>query len=83
MRLNRRGSIWKHVRVADGKWRCCRPVLDAKGKMLADMVTVKGREERHAEGGYVIFFYNQSLLWQNCGPKPAVAIAAATPAGAL
>ena len=40
MRLNRRVSIWKHVRVADGKWRYCRPVLDAKGKMVADMVTV-------------------------------------------
>ncbi len=77
MRLNRRVSIWKHVRVADGKWRYCRPVLDAKGKMVADMVTVKGRGERHTEGGYVISFYNPSLIWQKCGPKPADAVAAA------
>jgi hypothetical protein len=77
MRVNRRVSIWKHVRVADGKWRYCRPVLDAKGKMVADMVTVKEREERHAEGGYVISFYNPSLTWQKCGPKPADAVAAA------
>ncbi len=55
MRLNRRVSIWKHVRVGDGKWRYCRPVLDAKGKMVADMVTVKGHEERHTEGGYCHF----------------------------
>jgi hypothetical protein len=40
MRVNRRVSIWKHVRLADGKWRYCRPVLDAKGKIVPDMVTV-------------------------------------------
>lgn len=77
MRLNRKVSIWKHVRLADGKWRYCRPVLDPKGKMVADMVTVKGREERHTEGGYVISFYNPNLTWQKCGPKPADAVAAA------
>lgn len=38
MGLNRKVSIWKHVRLADGKWRYCRPVLDAKGKIVADMV---------------------------------------------
>jgi hypothetical protein len=77
MQLNRKVSIWKHVRLADGKWRYCRPVLDAKGKMVADMVTVKGREERHTEGGYVISFYNPNLTWQKCGPKSADAVAAA------
>jgi hypothetical protein len=41
MQLNRKVSIWKHVRLADGKWRYCRPVLDAKGKMVADMVALK------------------------------------------
>ena len=25
MRVNRRVSIWKHVRLADGKWRYCPP----------------------------------------------------------
>ncbi len=77
MRLNRKVSIWKHVRLADGKWRYCRPALDAKGKIVPDMVVVKGREERHAEGNYVISFYNPSLTWRKCGSKPADAVAAA------
>jgi hypothetical protein len=77
MRVNRRVSIWKHVRLVDGKWRYCRPVPDARGKIIPDMVMVKGREERHPEGNYVISFYNPSLTWQKCGPKPADAVAAA------
>ncbi len=77
MGLNRKVSIWKHVRLADGKWRYCRPVLDAKGKIVADMVRVNGHEERHPEGSYVISFYNPGLTWKKCGPKPADAIAIA------
>jgi integrase/recombinase XerD len=77
MRVNRRVSIWKHVRLADGKWRYCRPVLDAKGRIVSDMVMVKGREEHHAEGNYVISFYNPKLTWQKCGRKPTDAVVAA------
>ena len=77
MRVNRKVSIWKHVRLADGKWRYCRPVLDAKGKIVSDIVMVKGREERHAGGTYCVCFYNPKLTWQKCGPKPADALAAA------
>jgi hypothetical protein len=75
MRVNRRVSIWKHVRLAEGKWRYC-PVLDAEGKIIPDTVMVKGREERHSEGNYLISFYNPSLTWQKCGPKPTAAILA-------
>ena len=77
MRVNRRGSIWKHVRIGDGKWRYCRPVLDAKGKIIPNMVLVNGREVRHDEGTYVISFYNPKLTWQKCGRKPTDAVAAA------
>lgn len=77
MRVNRKVSIWKHVRLADGKWRYCRPVLDAKGKIVPDMVRVNGSEERHAEGTYCICFYNPRLTWRTCGLKPADAVAAA------
>jgi len=77
MRVTRRVSIWKHVRLADGKRRYCRPVLDANGKIVPDMVRVRGCEEHHPEGNYVISYYNLSLTWQNCGPKPADVIAAA------
>jgi len=52
-------------------------VLDAKGKIVADMVRVNGHEERHPEGSYVISFYNPGLTWKKCGPKPADAIAIA------
>jgi hypothetical protein len=49
-------------------------VLDAKGKIVSDMVMVKGREEHHAEGNYVISFYNLGKLigrrwtfgWRTC-----------------
>jgi integrase/recombinase XerD len=77
MRVNRRVSIWKHVRIGEGKWRYCRPVLDAKGKIVPNMVLVNGREVRRDEGTYVISFYNPTLTWQKCGPKPADAVAAA------
>ena len=77
MRVNRRVGIWKHVRLADGKWRYCRPVLDAKDKIVPHMVRVKGVEEHHAEGNYVISFYDPILTWRNCGLKPADAVAAA------
>ncbi len=77
MRVNRKASIRKHVRLADGKWRYCRPVPNAKGKIVSDMVMAKGREERHAEGTYCICFYNPKLTWQKCGPKPVDALAAA------
>ena len=69
MRVNRRGSIWKHARLADGKWRYCRPVLDANGKIVPDMVTVNGDDERHPEGSYVISFYNPTLTWKKCGKE--------------
>jgi integrase/recombinase XerD len=77
MRVNRRVSIWKHVRLADGKWRYCRPVLDAKDKIVPNLVSIKGVEEHHGEGNYVISFYNPDLTWQKCGPKPADAVAGA------
>jgi integrase len=77
MRLNRRVSIWKHVRLSDGKWRYCRPALDPKNKIIFDIVIVNGQEERHPEGVYCICFYNPKLTWQKCGSKPADALAAA------
>lgn len=77
MRMNRRVSIWKHVRVANGKWRYCRPVLDEKGKIVADMVTVPGGlKEHHAEGEYCIFFRNPKPTFLRCGSKAADALAA-------
>ena len=54
-----------------------RPVLDAKGKIIPDMLIVNGLEERHAEGTYCICFYNPKLTWQKCGRKPMDAVAAA------
>lgn len=77
MRMNRKVSIWKHVRLADGNWRYCRPVLDDKGKIAPNMVHVNSHEEKHPEGEYCICFYNPKLTWQKCGPKPADALAAA------
>jgi hypothetical protein len=78
MRMNRRVSIWKHVRLADGKWRYCRPVRDEKGKIVADMVIVPGgHKQHHPEGEYCIFFRNPKPTFLRCGPKPAHAVAAA------
>lgn len=77
MRMNRRVSIWKHVRLANGKWRYCRPVLDEKGRIIVDMVIAPGGlNEHHAEGKYCIFFRNPKPTFQPCGPKPADALAA-------
>ena len=70
--MNRRVIISKHVCLADGKWRYCRPVLDAKGKIIPDMLIVNALEERHAEGTYCICFYNPKLTWQKCGRKRVV-----------
>ena len=75
--MNRKVSIWKHVRLADGAWRYCRPVLDEKGKIMPHMVHVNSHEESHPEGEYCICYYNPKLTWKKCGPKPADALAAA------
>jgi hypothetical protein len=75
--MNRKVSIWKHVRLADGNWRYCRPVLDSKGKIVPKMVHVNSHEENHPEGEYCICYYNPKLTWQKCGSKPADALAAA------
>lgn len=77
MRMNRKVSIWKHVRLADGNWRYCRPVLDNKGKIVPNLVHVNSHEEQHPEGEYYICYYGPKLTWQKCGPKPADALAAA------
>lgn len=75
--MNRSVSIWKHVRLDDGNWRYCRPVLDSKGKIVPNMVRVNSHEEHHPEGEYCICYYSPKLTWQKCGPKPADALAAA------
>jgi hypothetical protein len=46
MPMNRKVSIWKHVRLADGKWRYCRPVLDEKGKIVPHMSEAAARKEK-------------------------------------
>ena len=60
MRVNRRVSIWKHVRLANGNWRYCRPALDAKKKMIPDVVIVNGQEERRPEAFTAFAFITQS-----------------------
>jgi hypothetical protein len=48
-----------------------------QGQDFPNLVLVNGREERHDGGTYVMSFYNPTLTWQKCGPKPADAVAAA------
>ena len=73
--MNRKASIWKHVRLANAKWRYCRPVLHSKGKIVPNMVRVNSHEEHHPGGEYCICYYSPKLTWQKCGSKPADALA--------
>ena len=39
-----------------GQWRWCRLAVDPKGQPKRDIVLVRGHEQRHAEGGYALFW---------------------------
>src|SRR5207253_4452083 len=45
--MNRRVSVWKYVRLKNGRWRYCRPAVAKNGKIKADWVIVKGKHQRH------------------------------------
>ena len=49
----RKYTIYKYVRTDRG-WRYCRPVFASNNKIKPNVVLVKGREETHAEGYYVL-----------------------------
>jgi hypothetical protein len=61
MRMNRRVSVWKHVRLGNGKWRYCRPVRDEKGKIVADVVTVPGGHEERLQRFFALIFAHRAL----------------------
>ena len=45
-------TIYKYVRLRGGSWRYCRAALYANRTIKPNVVTVGGREEKHAEGNY-------------------------------
>ncbi len=53
-------SIYKYVRLADKGWRYCRAVFHSNGKIKPNIVLVRGKEEKHAEGSY---FLNYNSQW--------------------
>jgi integrase len=47
--------LMKRVKLHD-QWRWCRLALDPKRQPRRDIVLVKGREQRHPEGAYALFW---------------------------
>jgi hypothetical protein len=53
---NAEGSrLMKRVKL-HSQWRWCRLAVDPKGQPKRDVILVKGREQRHPEGVYALFW---------------------------
>ena len=53
-------SIYKYCRT-DAGWRYCKTVFHPNGKIKSNIVLVRGKEEKHAEGSYFLNHNNLSL----------------------
>jgi site-specific recombinase XerD len=51
-------SIYKYCRT-DAGWRYCKAVFHPNGKIKPNIVLVRGKEEKHAEGSYFLNHNNQ------------------------
>jgi integrase len=51
-------SIYKYCRT-DAGWRYCKAVFHPNGKIKPNIVLVRGKEEKHAEGSYFLNYNNQ------------------------
>src|SRR5437773_8491438 len=59
--MNRRVSVWKYVRLKNGRWRYCKPAVAKNGKIKADWVIVKGKHQRHLEGTFYLHRYDRNI----------------------
>jgi len=76
--MNRRVSVWKYVRLKDGRWRYCKPALAKNGKIRPDWVIVKGKAEHHPEGNFYLHRYDgEREIWKRVGPNAQDALEAA------
>ena len=66
--MNRRVSVWKYVRLKNGRWRYCKPALAKNGKIRPDWVIVKGKAEHHPEGNFYLHRYDGGReIWKRVG----------------
>jgi len=76
--MNKRVSVWKYVRLKNGRWRYCKPAVAKNGKIKADWVIVKGKHQRHLEGTFYLHRYDRNKeIWRKIGPKAQEALDAA------
>src|SRR5437660_5964534 len=76
--MNKRVSVWKYVRLKNGRWRYCKPAVAKNGKIKADWVIVKGKHQRHLEGNFYLHRYDRNKeIWRKIGPKAQEALDAA------
>ncbi len=77
--MNRRVSVWKYVRLKNGRWRYCKPALAKNGKIRPDWVIVKGKAEHHPEGNFYVHRYdNGREIWRKIGESAQEAVDAAS-----
>jgi hypothetical protein len=76
--MNRRVSVWKYVRLKNGRWRYCKPATGKNGKIRPDWVIVKGKAEHHPEGNFYVHRYdNGREIWRKIGENAQEAVDAA------
>jgi integrase len=76
--MNRRVSVWKYVRLKNGRWRYCKPALAKNGKIRPDWVIVKGKAEHHPEGNFYLHRYDGDReIWKRVGLNAQDAVDAA------
>jgi integrase len=76
--MNRRVSVWKYVRLKNGRWRYCKPALAKNGMIRPDWVIVKGKPEHHPEGNFYLHRYDGDReIWKRVGSNAQDAVEAA------
>jgi integrase/recombinase XerD len=76
---NQKVTIWKNIKLLNGQWRYCRPVVGKTNKIKPDWVKVNSHEEHHPEGYYVLHYLEgKKQVWAKCGPLATTAVELAT-----
>ena len=62
--MNRTVNLTKRVQTSRGL-RYCPVVLAANGRVRADLVIIRGQEERHPEGAYYLGGFRMQCSWKS------------------
>jgi integrase len=72
---NKTASLYLNIRKPDGSWTFVRPSLSNNGRLKPLVALVDGREEKHPEAKYYLFWYEgQKRRSKSIGQDPSLAL---------